>query len=328
MIDLFRKFTAANLFFLTVMGFLLCLGALLNLPSSIQPILFEQSVTDFLRFLDNIKISPLANVLITLTITIIQAVLFNGVVNKYNLLGSSTFLPALMYVTTASLLLPFLALSPPLLCNFLLIWMLDKLLSIYHMKNALAQLFDIGMMVAVGSLIYFPFLAMFPVVWGSLILFRPFNWREWTSSLIGFGVVYYLVAMLYFWNDRIDDFYTIWSPFKKPFPFLFDFDIDIYDYLVLIPLVVIMLFFLNTLRENYYKSVVHVRKAYQLLFFMLLFSLGSVALTDQFTDYHFLLCVPPLSVYMAYYFNYSKTKWLYESIYIVLLLSILYFQVF
>lgn len=328
MIDFFRKFTPANLFFLIGIGFLLCLAALYNLPESFHPILFEPAVTDFLQFLDDVHLTPTTNVLFTLVITVAQAFLLNGVVNKYNLLGSSTFLPALMYVTTASLLLPFLALTPTLLCNFLLIWMLDKSLNIYHTGNALAEVFDMGMIVAIGSLIYFPFLGMFPIVWVSLILFRPFNWREWISGVIGFLTVYFLLGVIYFWNDRMDDFYGIWSPLQQPFPLQLNFDIESYDYFVLVPLALILLLFLNSLRKNFYKSIVHVRKAFQLLFLMLLCSLLSASLTDVFPDYHFMLSLMPLSIYMAYYFNHARIKWMYEGLYLVLLISILYFQFF
>ncbi|WP_028296547.1 DUF6427 family protein [Olivibacter sitiensis] len=328
MIDLFRKFTPANLFFLTGIGFILCLAALLKLPEYYHPTLFEPAITDFVGILTHVQLTPLTNVLITLAITIIQALLLNAVVNKYNILGNSTFLPALMYVTNASLLLPFLALTPTLICNFLLIWMLDKALNIYHSGSALAAIFDMGMIVAVGSLIYFPFLAMFPSLWIALILFRPFNWREWVASIIGFLTIYFLLGIIYFWHDKMADFYTIWSPLKQPFPIELKFNIDHYDYLVLIPLVLILLLFLNSLRENFFKSIVHVRKAFQLLFFMLLLSILSIALKDDYPDYHFILSLIPISIYMAYYFDHAKIKWLYESMYLLLLISILYFQFF
>src|ERR1700679_2893673 len=68
------------------------------------------------------------NIFLAALVVFVQAILLNYLVNNFNLLGKPTFLPALMFVTVSSLFTPFLVLSPPLLCNFLLIWMLYKVL--------------------------------------------------------------------------------------------------------------------------------------------------------------------------------------------------------
>jgi len=46
----------------------------------------------------------------------------------------------------------------------------------------------------------------------------------------------------------------------------------------------------------------------------------------EFNLNHFLLCTVPLAVFFAYYFLYAKSKWFYESLYLLLLISIIYFQ--
>lgn len=326
MINLFRRFTPSNLAFLIVMAFVLCIGAFFHLPNAFHPLLFEQAIMAFLGNFRDITLSPQSNVIITLVLTIAQALLLNRIVDNHNLLGRPTFLPALMYVTTASLLLPFLALTPTLICNFFLIWMIDKLLKTYHRKEVKSTLFDLGMLVAVGTLFYFPFILMLLLLWIALIIFRPFDWREWVSGLLGFITVYFLLGVIYLWNDRIVEFYAIWKPLANPIPP--SFKIDLYDYWVLLPLGVVMVLFFNTLRENFYKSIVHVRKSFQLLFFMFLFGVISYYLKSNTPDYHFLLCAPPISIYMAYYFNFAKTRWFYEGVYAILLITIMYFQFF
>jgi hypothetical protein len=69
-----------------------------------------------------------------------QALLLNYLVNHFNLLGRPTFLPALMYVTLTALFTPFMVLSAPLICNFLVIWMLFKLFSFYKSDDAKSTL--------------------------------------------------------------------------------------------------------------------------------------------------------------------------------------------
>lgn len=326
MINLFRKFTPSNLLFLIVIAFLLCIGAFIHLPESFHPLLFEQAIMAFVKNANDLTLTPLSSVLITLVLTVAQALLLNRIVDNHNLLGRPTFLPALMYITTASLLLPFLALTPTLICNFLLIWMIDKLLKTYHRPEVKSTLYDLGMLVALGTLFYFPFILMFLLLWVALIIFRPFDWREWIAGLLGFTTIYFLLGIIYLWNDRIREFYAIWKPLTNPFPT--SYNIELYDYWVLLPLALVLVLFLNTLRENFYKSIVHVRKSFQLLFFMFLFGVFSYYLKSDAPQYHFLICAPPISIYMAYYFNFAKTRWFYESIYAILIIAILYFQLF
>lgn len=326
MINQFRKYTPLNILFLSVIGFMLCLGVFLHLPDDLTPVFFEPAISNFTGKLSPNNISPQANVLITLVLTIIQALLINTIVNRFNLVGRSSFLAALMYMTLASLMLPFLVLSPILICNFLTIWMLDKLLSIYRRTEIKPLMFDLGMIVALGSLVYFPFIVMLLLLWCSLMIFRPFNWREWLAVPIGFATIYFVLGVVYLWFDRMDAFYEIWLPLTYPFPT--SIHIDIYDYLVLLPLVVIMVLFFLTLRQNLFKSVVHIRKSFQLLFCMFVLAAVSFYLNAEWSINHFLLAVPPIAVYMTYYFSYAMKRWFYESMFALLLLTIIYFQFF
>lgn len=326
MIDQFRKYTPLNILLLSFVGLILCLGVFMHLPKDLIPVFFEPAVSNFTGKLYHGTISPEINVIITLILTVVQAILINHVVNTFNLVGRSSFLAALMYLTLASIILPFLVLSPILICNFLSIWMLDKLMSLYRRAEIKPLMFDLGMIVALGSLVYFPFIVMLLLLWGSLIIFRPFNWREWLAAFIGFITVYFLLGVLYLWTDRLDEFYQLWLPLT--YNFSTSINVELYDYFVLIPVVLILVLFLFTLRQNFFKSVVHIRKSFQLLFFMFVLAAASFYLNADLAINHFLLCVPPITIYMAYYFSYATKRWFYESVFMLLLFTSIYFQFF
>ncbi|MEN5235388.1 DUF6427 family protein [Sphingobacterium faecium] len=325
-ISQFRKYTPINIVLLILIGFFLCFGVFIHLPDKLTPILFEPALGNLLGKDAINTLSPQMNVLVTLGLTIIQATILNRIIGHFNLLGKPSFLVALMYLTLASLFLPFLVISPTLICNFISVWMLSKLLSLYRQHDIKALMFDLGMIVAIGSLIYFPFIIMFLLLWISLIIFRPFNWREWVSPLLGFATIYFILAVIYLWLGRIQDFYSIWLPLTKTFPTTVE--MEIHDYFVLIPILFNLILFLFILKDNFFKSVVHIRKSFQLLFFMLILALGSFYWNKQITETHFLLCAPPLAIYMAYYFTHAKKKWVFESVYAIIILTILYFQFF
>lgn len=319
-----RKFTPANILIVCLVGALLCLGILFNLPSTqaVQPIFLEPTLNNLLHIGIGLPIQH--NILIALIITLLQAFFLNTVINNYNFFTKPNFLSALTYITLVSAFLPFLILSPPLICNFIAIWMLNKLFNIYKQSDVKGLMYDLGIIVAIGSLIYFPFIIMLFLLWIALLVFRPFYWREWVTPLLGFVNVYFLIGVIYFWLGRLEEFEKIFSaliihPKTNLLP------IDQNDYIVLIPIGLALLLFLAVLKDHYFRSVVHIRKSFQLLFYMVVLVFVSSFLSDSIN--HFLLCVPPLAIYLAYYFTYAKVKWLYESLFVIIIATILYLQV-
>src|SRR5690606_36905235 len=155
-----RKFTPINIFSVSVIALGLRLGIFFDLPKHITPIFFEPAVNTLIGLRVGSHFSPAENIITTLILTLLQAFFLNRIVNNFNLLGKPNFLTALMYITLVSLFTPFLVLSPPLICNFIAIWMLGKLFNIYKQHDIKGLMFDLGMIVGIGSLIYFPFIVM------------------------------------------------------------------------------------------------------------------------------------------------------------------------
>lgn len=326
MVNQFRKYTQINILLLAVVGAVLCLGAFLHLPEGLMPVFFEPALANLVGQPTANTLDPSANVLLTLALTLVQALFLNATVSRFGLMGKPTYLPALMYVTLASTLLPFLVLSPVIICNVISIWLIMKLLHLYRSADIKGVMFDLGLIVALGSLIYFPFIAMLALLWISLYLFRPFSWREWVIPLIGFATVYFLLAVVYLLVDRMDEFYALWAPFAHAFPT--SLHISGYDAVVLAPVLLILVLFLSILPRLFSKNVVHVRKTVIMLFYMVLIVAGSFYLNRELDVNHFLLAVPPLAIYAAYYFSLATKRWFYESAFALLVITIIVSQYF
>ncbi len=323
-IDQHRKFTPFNIILICIIGAVLCLGVFFHLPAELKPIFLEPAIKNLVPFSIGDGITPQNNVFLALIFTLLQALFLNKIVNHYNFFNKPNFLTALMYMTLASLFLPFLILSPTLICNFIAIWMLSKLFNIYKQTDVRGLMFDLGIIVAIGSLIYFPFIIMLLLLWIALIIFRPFIWREWVMPLLGFANVYFLLGVTYFWLDRFEEFKSIFSPLSNPLPSSFPLQGN--DYFVLIPIGLALMLFLTILKDQYFRSVVHIRKSFQLLFYMVILIIASFYLNDTININHFLLCAPALAIYLAYYFTHAKVKWLYETLYVIIIATIIYFQ--
>lgn len=321
----FRKYTPLNIVILVVVGLLLCFHAVLNYPSGLSRPLVEPGLLLPFGKDYRLELSPSMNVIGTLLITVFQGLYLNRVLNKYNFFGKPSFLVALLYLTIASLSDSFLVLSPVLLCNFIFIWMLDKLMGIYHSEEVNSTMYDLGMLVALGSLIYFPFAIMLVALWAGLTIFRPFYWREWLAPLFGFLTIFFLLWVFYFWKGVEGQFSQFWTPYL--FPEVTVFQMETQEYILWAAVLLILILSLNVLRENIFRRIVLIRKIVQLLFVMLLFAFFAIFLEQGKERSHFLLMVPPLSIYAAYYFHYAKTKWFYESVYIILFALIIVFQI-
>nr|WP_199157862.1 DUF6427 family protein [Pedobacter sp. ASV2] len=323
MINQFRKLNPVNLILLLAYTFFMRMAIFYEMPTQLNFDFLEP----FARLLININLddafSPATNVFFAGVLVFIQALIFNRVINNHNLLGKPSFLPGLMFVTGSSLFMPFMVLSPALICNFLLIWMIDKFLKLGKSANSITTVFDIGMIIGIGTLIYFPFIAMFLTIFVALLLFRSFNWREWVGGLVGYLTVFFFLAVFYYWNNNLTSFYQIWKPLGNKFPSVFKINYD--DYLVLIPVGVIIILASLQLRENFFRSFISTRKGFQLLFFMFIVSSASFYLKPDFRTWHFLLCVPPGAVLLAYYFSNAKKRWFYETLFLLFVLSVQYF---
>jgi len=323
MINQFRSLSPINLVLLVAFTFFMRLAIFINLPERFDFEFLEPYAKLMIQIPSTSSLSPLLNILVAAVLVIIQAFLFNIVINRHGLLHKPTYLPALLYITGSSLFLQFLIVSPPLICNFILIWIMDKFLKIGKSPNAMMTMFDIGMLIALGALIYFPFIVLLIMLWLSLLLYRAFNWREWVAGLIGFLTIFFFIAVFYYWNDNINQFFQIWKPLANTFPSVLKIKYD--DYLVLLPVTVIMVLAALQLRENFFRSFISTRKAFQMLFFMFVVTIISFYTKPDFRVYHFLLSVPPGAVLLAYYFCNAKKRWFYESLFALLVISIQYF---
>jgi hypothetical protein len=325
MINVFRSYNPINILWLAILLFALRLGYAWQAPAQIEFTYLEPFARILVAGAYKYLLDAPVNLFLAGVLVFIQAILLNQLVNQYNLLSKPSFLPALMYIVLSGLFTPFLVLSPPLICNFLVIWMLHKLFSLYSKgDDAKSATYDMGMIVAIGSLIYFPFIFFFLIVWAALIIFRPFNWREWVSCIMGYATIFFFLAVFYYLKGDLPVFDTIWTPLANKFPS--SIHINYYNYLVLIPVIIIFILSVFMIRQVFFRSYVQIRKSFQLLFILFFIAGVSFYTKAQFNLNHFILCAIPAAVFFAYYFLYANVRWFYESLFFLLLVSIVYFQ--
>ena len=326
MIKQFRSLNFINIALLLILTFILRIGLFLDIPEMVNSGFNNFFVRIGVSFELDKYLSPSLNIILATILVFIQALIFNKIVNTYGLLNKASFLAGMCYIVCASIFTPFLIFSPPLVCNFLLLFIFHKILRDFKSTDSISTMYDLGMTVAIGTIIYFPFVIFILLLWIALIVFKPFNWREWLSVALGFLTIVFLLGVYYFWNNQILNYLEIWKPLSSKIPFYLR--INVLDYIVLFPLVICTILGIISVRLKLFKSFVIVRKTYQLLVFMFLIAIVSFYFNKEFRIFHFILAVVPVAIVLAHYFTHATKRWFYETLFITMVSFIIYFQIF
>lgn len=324
MIQQFKSINFLNIFLLFAFTYILRIGLFLDLPQMINTGFSELGTRLLLADNQYSYLSPGLNVFLAGLVIFTQALLFNRLISEYNILSRPTFLPALMYIVLSSVFTPFLFLSPPLIGNFFILFIFFKILDSYKKTDLISTMFDLGLITALATVIYFPFVFFVIALWVALLIFRGFNWREWVAVILGYLVIVTFLGVYYFWNNSIGYFFEIWKPLTEGFPIFIK--IQPADYIVLLPIAIGLILGALRLRENFYRSYIQMRKTFIFLFYLFLTVVLSFYLKPDYRINHFLLGVIPIALLLAYYFLNAAKRWFYEPLFVIIVGFIIYFQ--
>lgn len=261
-----------------------------------------------------------AGPLIGFLLTTSQAIHLNLVLNKHEVLFRDSWLPALLYVVLSGLLPPFLWFHPLLLVNSILIFVLDRIFSLYKNGAPMSLTFDSAFLLSLAALFYLPAVALFIFYFIGIIMLRPFSWREWMVGLLGLLFPFFFAFLYYFLNDALQLFYerVFVSGIKRQIDLQHLFAIEYSASILLVG--VLFLLSLLKLQVNYFKNVTKSRLIQQLLVLMIPVCFLSVLVSRDESLFRFSTLSVPLAVYLAYYFLSGKKRWLMEVIFLLLLL--------
>lgn len=322
MIKQFRSLHPLNIFLLVLVAFVMRLPAMIMSQESLYGNFGELSSRLLLESPLLLNWSPSSQFVLSFALLLLQAFLFNAVVNNHNLIGKSSFMPALLFLVLGTFIPSFAVIGPVSICNLLIIWLLNEFLSMYRRPAVRSLVYNAGLVIGLGTIIYLPFVIYLPLLWIGLMIFRPFNWREWIIGLLGFVTVVFFLGFYYYWNDQLANALQIWHVNSSSSP------LSAIAYELFVPLGIITLLALVQLRQNFFRSVVHIRKSYQLLGVFFLLAVFSASPRLGADTNHYFLAVAPFAALMAYYFMHAGKRLIYEFLFLSLLGFILFFQLF
>ena len=257
-----------------------------------------------------------------LALLVSQVFHLNHIIHKHEVLYKNSFLPALFMMVFLVMIPQFMTFHPVLVVNTILIFILDKLYKIYKTPSPLPLAFDICFLVGVATLFYLPaisFLLLFAI---SILIMKPFAWRDWLVGLTGLLLPFFFAFVYYFWTDGLLEL-------KEKFLFgsitqLLDTDgMVLQGYRITIVVIGILLgLTLFRIRQNFYKNTTRIRNFQQVIFMFLLVALISLAFTGSVAVYRFAILAIPITIMVSYYFLAGKKTWINETIFWVLMATL------
>jgi len=247
-----------------------------------------------------------------------QALYINYVVNKHEVLYKQSWLPALMFVIIGGLMPPFLWIHPMLFVNAILIFVFDKIFSLYKHPTPLAPAFDSAFLLSLTALFYLPAVFLFVFYVFCLLMLRPFSWRLWIVSIMGLLLPFFFAFLYYYLNDELFEFYdrVFISGIKRQIDLSHFFNVKYSLSIAIVGLLFILS--LLKLQTNYFKNVTKARLIQQLLILMIPIGLVSVLFSQDESLYRYSILVLPISIYLSYYFLSGKKQWVMELMFLLL----------
>ena len=251
--------------------------------------------------------------------------LLNSFAVKHEISDANSYLPALLYIVLMSAFPSQLSMHPVIFSNVFLILALNKVMNTFRKDKAYFEVFDAGTFIALATLFYFPAFIFFPIIWVGLILIRPFVWREWVISSIGFLIPFIFVWSYYFWYDSLD--YLLYEKVFYPLSARF---IDLYMpwsfYFLIGILLLICILGIGKLFTRLTTGSVQSRNNLWLLIWTFALSIISFLIAPSLSVHYFSFAVIPVSVHAANYFLSERKTWLGEVVFYLLLTAIIFNQ--
>ncbi len=249
--------------------------------------------------------NPGVYMIISTLLFFVFALYVNLVVNQERLYARKTYIPALSLILFSAFTPEICMFSNVFIANVLIFIAFARALMLYSHHKPRKACFDIGLLVGLASLFYFPAVLLVILFILMFAILRSIVLQEIVAFLLGvLGIWYFAAAYVFIrgdWKLVLQHLYFhIHLPSKLVHPAVF-----IISSLVSILLLVYGMFLLN---QNGPKNPIAVRKKWNAVVFYAFFGLVIGVFSSIFPSLPWLLAVTPFSIILSQTFQHNKEK--------------------
>ncbi len=242
--------------------------------------------------------------IVALGFNIGSAIYANAVLINQRMFSKVNLLVALSMVLLSSLVPAANMLSAPVILLPLLVWIYQNLSALYHSQSPKSRLFNTGLGIGIGAVMYHPFILIVAVALFALATMRTFKIQEWLVLLLGLLAPIYFVLAYEFLSGN-------WHPIRHLPIIVFGYhhiSHDTYSMLAYGMIVIWITMGLYFWQINLRRMLIQGRKNWNIiLFFAFLCVMMLFIKTGNEID-TFALAVFPLGAFAASAFAYPKKQ--------------------
>jgi len=298
-------------------------GFLIEIPLHIQsPTPAAQYVLNWMN-----HHAPLGwqSALVAALLVVLQAFFVNFISNSQQVIFKNSVLPGLFFVLLNSIYAPQQLLTPQLIANTFLIFLVYRLCFLYESPNPIFPVIDAGVLLGLGLLFDPDLILYLPFILLSIVYMTKFNVRYLLVAILSIGIPLYFLAAFLYVNGSISNllealYYTIDKSYFKALGITFE---KGYIWFILLP---ILIFSSLQIQINFFRNKVKTRRLQLMIIIMIPFGFLSLLAGD----YGFELALPylsiPLSFLLANFYVRTSWKWVKEISLLLILAVIIYYQ--
>jgi len=186
----------------TLLGVLIAILWSFTIFFPTEKIIFQDFPSPAYHLIGKLIISyPLLTVFFAFLLLLAQAVIFNQILIINDIISRNSVIGLFTYGIFMSFNISFNYLSPVLIANTIILIILYQIFMIYKNPEEYQLIFNIGFMVSLASLFYFPAIYLLIFIWITFIIFRMVKWREWIILFFGLIIPYLFFAVYLYWTD-------------------------------------------------------------------------------------------------------------------------------
>ena len=307
---------AAFISFFVMAGLILILNLVFPLPTSASTNhpLFGSIASFFLAH-------TYWAILVLFGMAMLMSMGWNNLLTERGVFKNVTILPAFFLLLLTSVF----GLSSIWISTFILLFVLNKLMSSFQQDRPYGLLFDSGFLIGLSALIYPSTILFFILCTVSSFIYTSISWRNFVIPFVGL-----LTPFLFGWSyayyfEKLDLFASYYlSAFSWQWP-LFDYSFELTVWSSL--LIILFLLSIKELLDWLSMKSLRSRKAFILLFAYCVCSFFSLFLSPNSWK-HILLFALPFTVLISNYFIFLQKKWWSESLFVLIVLSTIYLRLF
>lgn len=251
----------------------------------------------------------------TLSVFIIAGII-SQLNRRFNLIRTHTSLPFIVPLVLFSLHPHFLQMIPDFVAVFFILWALFPLLNSYHQSEPQLFAFQAAVLIGIAGVFQIYALLLLPLWWRGEMMMRGFKFKSFLASLIGVGLVYWLVFALLVFLGSVDTFVV-------PFDFITRLSIvqfsgfSVSQWIVTGMIFVLLLTFIILVHRKFSRDKVLTQIFLGFLSFLIICTLVLQMLYGSSTLFWLTIALALLSFLIAYYYSSVESKWQVYSFYLI-----------